>query len=111
MTAFYAKGTLHDQLFGQLGPGERVPRLADWRLRLRIADGIAEGLAYLHAQRPPILHRDLKARANTLRLRPFSFLFPGVKNDALVSTNKISRRCVLSDPGRRPVLLLIRFTF
>ncbi|GLE01186.1 hypothetical protein PINS_up010016 [Pythium insidiosum] len=32
------------------------------RLKLRIARGIARAVAYLHARRPPTIHRDLKAK-------------------------------------------------
>jgi len=35
--------------------------LLDWRLRLKIANDIAKGCAFLHSTSPPILHRDLKS--------------------------------------------------
>ena len=38
-------------------PTEPLPRA----LVLRVARGVAQGMAYLHSARPPILHRDLKS--------------------------------------------------
>ena len=31
-----------------------------WPLKLRVAQGLADGLAFLHAHEPPVVHRDLK---------------------------------------------------
>ncbi|XP_047073603.1 cold-responsive protein kinase 1-like [Lolium rigidum] len=44
-----------------LGKGYSSIRL-NWRVRVKIAVGIAHGLAFLHEEiRPPIIHRDIKA--------------------------------------------------
>ncbi len=32
-----------------------------WKLRYKLAIDIAEGVAFLHALNPPLLHRDLKS--------------------------------------------------
>jgi serine/threonine protein kinase len=33
----------------------------DWLLRVKIAADIANGMAFLHSAKPPIIHRDLKS--------------------------------------------------
>jgi serine/threonine protein kinase len=33
----------------------------DWSLKLKIAIDIANGMAFLHSAKPPIVHRDLKS--------------------------------------------------
>jgi serine/threonine protein kinase len=46
---------------GIAGKGYSSIRL-NWRVRVKIAVGIAHGLAFLHEEiRPPIIHRDIKA--------------------------------------------------
>lgn len=54
---FVPNGDLHDVLHNK----ERGVVL-DWATRLRIAEGVAHGLSYLHHDyMPPIVHRDIKA--------------------------------------------------
>lgn len=50
--------------FVKQGSLDRVLRLyphLDWKIRLNMAIECARGLLYLHRQRPPIMHRDLKS--------------------------------------------------
>ncbi|KQJ86007.1 wall-associated receptor kinase-like 14 [Brachypodium distachyon] len=54
---FVPNGTLSHHLIGGGNGGVRLL----WRARLRVAAGIAAAVAYLHAARPPILHRDIKS--------------------------------------------------
>ena len=49
-----ARGTLTELLRGSLA--ERLSR----RQSLRLSCGVAAALAFLHAQDPPLIHRDLK---------------------------------------------------
>nr|APU94854.1 leucine-rich repeat receptor-like protein kinase [Pohlia nutans] len=57
MYDFVPNGDLHDVLHNK----ERGMVL-DWATRLRIAEGVAHGLSYLHHDyMPPIVHRDIKA--------------------------------------------------
>jgi tRNA A-37 threonylcarbamoyl transferase component Bud32 len=55
---FMKNGSLHDILHEK-----NPPPLLMWDVRLNIAIGIAEGLAYLHNNcDPPIVHRDIKPK-------------------------------------------------
>ncbi|KAF8753241.1 hypothetical protein HU200_011692 [Digitaria exilis] len=55
---YMAMGSLEDHLL-DLPPG-RAP--LDWATRMRVAQGAARGLEYLHdAARPPVIYRDFKA--------------------------------------------------
>jgi serine/threonine protein kinase len=48
-------------LHGIAGKGYSSIRF-NWRVRVKIAVGIAHGLTFLHEEiRPPIIHRDIKA--------------------------------------------------
>ena len=65
VTDFLPRGSLHDYLHPGPTPGAAAsggqPRpTQDWATRLRMAQGVTEGLLYLHTQRPPVVHRDLK---------------------------------------------------
>ncbi len=51
---YLAKGSLKRILHDR---GEEVP----WDLRLRALHDTASGMAYLHSQSPPAIHRDLKS--------------------------------------------------
>ena len=42
-------------------------------LKRRVASGIATGLAFLHGQSPPVIHRDLKARERDRTHDPVCF--------------------------------------
>ena len=57
----------HGSLFGYLHSSQPM----DWGMRGRIALEVAQGLAFLHACQPPILHRDLKSQ-NILLDRNYS---------------------------------------
>eukprot|EP01103_Thecamoeba_quadrilineata_P001624 TRINITY_DN1146_c0_g1_i3.p1 TRINITY_DN1146_c0_g1~~TRINITY_DN1146_c0_g1_i3.p1 ORF type:complete len:413 (-),score=54.73 TRINITY_DN1146_c0_g1_i3:78-1316(-) len=59
VTEFTEHGSLYDVLHQN-----KQPHLS-WRLRIQIAEHTALGMNWLHNQRPPILHRDLKT-ANIL---------------------------------------------
>ncbi|XP_031130555.1 uncharacterized protein LOC116032220 isoform X2 [Ipomoea triloba] len=55
---FLSKGNLEENLHGK-GKGQSP---LPWKVRLRIATGIAEALNYLHNEHPrPIIHRDVKS--------------------------------------------------
>ena len=55
VTEFCAGGTLFQLLH------ERKEIQLSWKQRLKFAKDVAEGMAYLHAVTPPIIHRDLKS--------------------------------------------------
>ncbi|MED6168307.1 hypothetical protein PIB30_010640 [Stylosanthes scabra] len=56
LTSYMENGSLHDILHKNIPP----PALS-WNVRFKIADGIAQGLKYLHYDYdPPIVHRDIK---------------------------------------------------
>ena len=57
--------SLHDLLDPDTPPpGDAVPPLAFFSMALKcsVLQDVARGLAYLHEQSPPIIHRDLLAR-------------------------------------------------
>ncbi|MHA7841443.1 MAG: protein kinase [Gammaproteobacteria bacterium] len=60
---YCSNGSLFDYLHSD--------RAMDWGMRGRIALEVAQGLAFLHACRPPILHRDIKSH-NILLDRNYS---------------------------------------
>lgn len=64
VTELCARGSLADVLNTALKSPEAAAELG-WRRRLAIAIDAADGLAYLHQQEPPVVHRDLKS-ANLL---------------------------------------------
>ncbi|PNX76916.1 serine/threonine-protein kinase PBS1-like protein, partial [Trifolium pratense] len=55
---YMSNGSLEDHLF-ELPPGKKP---LDWYTRMKIAEGAARGLEYLHAEAsPPVIYRDFKA--------------------------------------------------
>ncbi|GAV68624.1 Pkinase domain-containing protein [Cephalotus follicularis] len=55
---FMANGSLEDHLL-DLAPGKKP---LDWNTRMKIAEGAAKGLEYLHeTANPPVIYRDFKA--------------------------------------------------
>ena len=75
VTDFLPRGSLHDYLHPGPTPGAAAsggqPRpTQDWATRLRMAQGVTEGLLYLHTQRPPVVHRDLKPASEGGGLTP-----------------------------------------
>ncbi|RDX58630.1 putative serine/threonine-protein kinase PBL23, partial [Mucuna pruriens] len=55
---YMVNGSLEDHLL-DLIPGKKA---LDWNTRMRIAEGAAKGLEYLHEQaNPPVIYRDFKA--------------------------------------------------
>ena len=54
-----ANGDLMDGL-SRRNPITKSPMMS-WKTRIQIAADIAEGMAFLHSRRPPIIHRDLKS--------------------------------------------------
>lgn len=86
VTELMEKGTLYEVLHNS-----RCNNELPWPMRLKIAEDIAKGLNYLHEQKPPIIHRDLKSqsillnRHNEAKLANFSL--SKEKNDASVTTD------------------------
>ncbi|XP_060669407.1 probable serine/threonine-protein kinase PBL11 isoform X2 [Ziziphus jujuba] len=88
-----SRGSLEDHLL------KEVERKLNWRTRINIAFGIAEGLAYIHARGKPIIHRDLKASNILLdanfkpKLSDFGLALYGPKGDVdHVSTRVLGTR-------------------
>ena len=58
---YVSNGNLHSALHNKDAQGNVFINLP-WKTRLRIAEGVAHGLAYLHHDyNPPIVHRDIKS--------------------------------------------------
>jgi ankyrin repeat protein len=80
---FASKGSLHAVLHSN----EQM----DWPVRLKIAAGIAKGLAFLHNQKPMILHRDIKSMnvlLNTEMMPKLTdFGLAKIKDTALATTS------------------------
>eukprot|EP00887_Chlorella_sp_A99_P000302 scaffold13.g302.t1 len=57
---YCSRGSLLDRILQAQQDQSKLP----WALRLNLAFGAAKGMLYLHTRSPPILHRDLKARAS-----------------------------------------------
>ncbi|XP_052178182.1 probable serine/threonine-protein kinase PBL23 [Diospyros lotus] len=56
---YMPNGSLEDHLL-ELHPNKKPP--LDWKTRMKIAEGAARGLEYLHeAANPPVIYRDFKA--------------------------------------------------
>ena len=49
------RGSLYDAVV-------MTPNKIEWGTRMLIIHGIAQGIGYLHTRRPPMVHRDLKAK-------------------------------------------------
>lgn len=45
------------------------------RMRMRISLNVAEGLAYMHSLRPPVLHRDIKSHNILVSARIFLIIY------------------------------------
>nr|GLL18435.1 leucine-rich repeat receptor protein kinase EMS1-like [Ipomoea trifida] len=64
---YVAKGSLDQWLYDMSSMGYDVagtakcPKLLDWETRIKIVQGVARGLAYMHTLYTPIIHRDIKA--------------------------------------------------
>ncbi|PIA61607.1 hypothetical protein AQUCO_00300847v1 [Aquilegia coerulea] len=54
---FMPLGSLNNHLHDL--PSDKQP--LDWNTRMKIAEGVAKGLEYLHKEMPPVIHRDLKS--------------------------------------------------
>ena len=53
---YCSRGSLYD-LLRQAGGSPALAKQLDWPKRLSIALDAAKGMLYLHAHRPPIIHR------------------------------------------------------
>ncbi len=54
----YVPNVLDKLLYGE---DKWITEDTPWKDKFSIVDGTAQALAYLHNQRPPILHRDVKS--------------------------------------------------
>jgi len=56
------KGDLHKLLASSVASSTNLKAVAlSWRTKVKLLLDIARGLTHLHAQRPPIIHRDLRS--------------------------------------------------
>lgn len=60
VTKFMPRGSLHHLLHCKAGDGESPPRL-NYDQQLTMSMQIIEGIEFLHSQKPPFVHRDLKS--------------------------------------------------
>lgn len=80
------RGSLFELLHGGDAPREPLP----WKRRLAMMQDAARGMTYLHACRPPIIHRDLKSMnclvSDTMRIKISDFGLSRAKHKTFLTS-------------------------